>query len=145
MVFNSLTRIGIRQQPPTLDGAPPPWLARPSPASRERRAALTLGWKRGEVGADFCHLGMGRRQKSVKRIVGTVINILHRSPDSAQATPSPGSSEVSITQAATEDNLQDLPDLTHGESMSPPSTDQLHSMDGMCAQKRSTERAILRA
>ena len=25
--------------------------------SRRRRAALTLGWKRGETGADFGHLG----------------------------------------------------------------------------------------
>ena len=28
-----------------------------SPASRDRRAALTLGWEGGEAGADFCHLG----------------------------------------------------------------------------------------
>ena len=53
---------------PTLGGAPSPRqhpgsprLARPSPASRDRRAALTLGWERGESGADFCHLGSGLR------------------------------------------------------------------------------------
>lgn len=57
------------------------------------------------------------------------------SPDSAQGTPSPGSSEASITQAATEDILQDLPDLIHSESMSLSSTDQVLSMGrNVCAE-----------
>lgn len=30
------------------------------PGSRERKAALTLRWKRGEAGADFCQLGAWR-------------------------------------------------------------------------------------
>ncbi len=37
-----------------------PRLPRPSPASRERRATLTLGWKRSKAGASFCYLGMGQ-------------------------------------------------------------------------------------
>ena len=34
-----------------------PRLARASPASRDQKAALTLGSEGGEVGADFCLLG----------------------------------------------------------------------------------------
>ncbi len=32
-------------------------VSNPRPPSRERRGALTLRWKGGEVRADFCHLG----------------------------------------------------------------------------------------
>ena len=58
----SLLRIGIRQAAPlaspriTQDHPGSPRLARHSPVSRERKAALTLRWKRDEDGADFCHL-----------------------------------------------------------------------------------------
>jgi hypothetical protein len=66
--FASLASTALRQQrPPTLAGAPSPRqhpgaprLARLSPASRVRKAALTLRLKRGEFGADFCHLGNGQ-------------------------------------------------------------------------------------
>ena len=37
-----------------------PRLPRPSPASRARRAELTLGWERSEAGAEFGYLGMGQ-------------------------------------------------------------------------------------
>lgn len=53
-------------------------------------------------------------------------------PDRAPAAPSPGSSEASITPAATADDLQDLPELVYSESMSPPDTDELYSVDDLC-------------
>lgn len=56
-----------------------------------------------------------------------------KTPDKAQATSSPESSETSTTQAATDDDdSQDLPELIHSESMSPPDTGVLHSMDDLC-------------
>ena len=64
--FASLIKYSLSgSSSPTLDKAlsprqhpGSPGLARPSPASGERRVALTLGWKGGEAGADFCHLGI---------------------------------------------------------------------------------------
>ena len=53
-----------------------------------------------------------------------------KSPDQAQAMLSPGSFKASITQAASND-LQDLPQLTYSESMSPPDTDELQPMDDL--------------
>lgn len=55
-----------------------------------------------------------------------------KTPDKAQATPSPESSMTSTTQAATDDDPQDLPELIHSESMLPPDTGELHSMDDLC-------------
>ena len=55
-----------------------------------------------------------------------------KTPDKAQATPSPELSETSTTQAATDDDPQDLPELIHGESMSPPDMGELHSIDDLC-------------
>ncbi len=63
-------------------------------------------------------------------------------PDRAQATPSPGSSEVSITPAATDDDPQDLPELTYSESMSPPDTDKLHSMDDLCLSQNVLQKEL---
>ena len=44
----------------------------------------------------------------------------------------PGSFKASITQAATHDNLEDLPGLIYSESMSSPNTDELHPIDDLC-------------
>ena len=54
-----------------------------------------------------------------------------KTPDRTQATPSPGSSQASFTHVATDEGAQDLPELTYSESMSPPDTDELHSMDDL--------------
>ena len=52
-----------------------------------------------------------------------------KTPDRAQATPSPGSSEASFTQAAAADDAQDLQELTHSGPTSPPDTDELFLTD----------------
>ena len=55
-----------------------------------------------------------------------------KTPNRIQATPLPGSSAASFTHVGTVEDAQDLPELTYSESMSPPDTDELHSMDDLC-------------
>lgn len=50
--------IKLNSLPPPPRGRSQSTQARPSPALREREAALTLDPVRGEVRADFCHLGV---------------------------------------------------------------------------------------
>ncbi|MCJ1280069.1 hypothetical protein MMC21_007894 [Puttea exsequens] len=52
--------------------------------------------------------------------------------DRIPAILSPGSSETFFTHVSTDEDIQDLPELTHSESMSPLDTDELHSMDDLC-------------
>ena len=63
-------------------------------------------------------------------------------PDKAQATPLSGSSEASITQAATDNNPQGLPELTYSESMSPPDTDELYSVDDLCLSQNVLQKEL---
>ena len=55
-----------------------------------------------------------------------------KTPDRTQATHSPGSSQASFTHVATDEDAQYLPDLIYSESMSPPDTDELYSIDDLC-------------
>jgi hypothetical protein len=81
---------------------------------------------------------------AIKIRMGPAAALDRKSPDSAQATPSPGSSEASITQAATEYDPQDLPELTSSEQMSPPDTDELHSMDGLYLRENVPQKELHR-
>jgi hypothetical protein len=63
-------------------------------------------------------------------------------PDKALAAPSPGSSEASITPAATVDDPQDLPELVYSESMSPPNTDKLHSVVDLCLSQNVLQKEL---
>ena len=51
-----LLNLSCRKTSATSWRMQPPVDTRPSPTSRERKAALTLRWKGGEVGADCCLL-----------------------------------------------------------------------------------------
>lgn len=64
-----------------------------------------------------------------------------KSPDSAQA---PVSFEASITQAATDEDPQDLPELTYSNFISPPDTDELHSMDDLCLSENVLQKELHR-
>ncbi|KAK3167959.1 hypothetical protein OEA41_004405 [Lepraria neglecta] len=65
-----------------------------------------------------------------------------RPPDRAPAAPSPGSSEASITPTATTNDPQDLPELVYSESMSPPDTDELHSVDDLCLSQNVLQKEL---
>ncbi|KAK3166745.1 hypothetical protein OEA41_009870 [Lepraria neglecta] len=65
-----------------------------------------------------------------------------KSPNRIQATPSSGSSQASFTHVATDEDAQDLPDLTYSESMSPPDTDGLHSMDDLCLSQNVLQKEL---
>lgn len=58
--------------PRTLEGAPPGTVApRDHPGSRDRKAALTLDCKRGNAGADSCHLGIFRASEAESELLKT--------------------------------------------------------------------------
>lgn len=65
-----------------------------------------------------------------------------KTPEKAQATPSPESSETSTTQAAIDDDSQDLPELIYSESMSPSDTGVLHSMDDLCLSQDALQKEL---
>ena len=70
------------------------------------------------------------------------LSLDRKTPDRAQATASGGSSEASITQAATDDDPQDLPDMVYSKPMSPPDTDELHSMDTLCLNQNFLQKEL---
>ena len=65
-----------------------------------------------------------------------------KAPDKTQATQSPGSSQTSFTHVVTDEDIQDLPELTYSESMSPPDTDELHSMDDLCLSQNVLQKEL---
>jgi len=56
-------------------------------------------------------------------------------PDRTRSASSPGSSKASFTGEVADVDPKDLPELTYSESMSPPNTEELHSIEDLCASE----------
>ena len=112
--------------------------------STERNPKPLVDWapemasqKRKRQDKDRQDLRPPKRAKSPLQIEGRNLqcpdpSLGRKTPNKAQATTSPESSETSTTHAASDDDSQDLPELIHSELTSPSDTGVLHSRTDLC-------------
>lgn len=65
-----------------------------------------------------------------------------KTPDRTRSVSSPGSSKASFTSKVADLDPQDLPELTYSESMSPPNTEELHSIEDLCASEDARQKEL---